>query len=47
MLKPGQCFAAYEWCITESFDPLNQEHQRIKVACINLPLILMFTHRAR
>lgn len=30
VLKPGQCFAAYEWCITESFDPLNQEHQRIK-----------------
>ncbi|KAF9664744.1 hypothetical protein SADUNF_Sadunf16G0049900 [Salix dunnii] len=30
VLKPGQCFAAYEWCITESFDPLNQEHYRIK-----------------
>ncbi|KAF3967463.1 hypothetical protein CMV_008546 [Castanea mollissima] len=30
LLKPGQCFAAYEWCITDSFDPLNQEHQRIK-----------------
>nr|XP_023916352.1 cycloartenol-C-24-methyltransferase-like isoform X2 [Quercus suber]POF05666.1 cycloartenol-c-24-methyltransferase [Quercus suber] len=30
VLKPGQCFAAYEWCITDSFDPLNQEHQRIK-----------------
>ncbi|KAJ6316646.1 hypothetical protein OIU78_019847 [Salix suchowensis] len=30
MLKPRQCFATYEWCITESFDPLNQEHRRIK-----------------
>ncbi|XP_059668413.1 cycloartenol-C-24-methyltransferase-like [Cornus florida] len=30
VLKPGQCFAAYEWCITDSFDPNNQEHQRIK-----------------
>ncbi|XP_007028764.2 PREDICTED: cycloartenol-C-24-methyltransferase isoform X1 [Theobroma cacao] len=30
VLKPGQCFAAYEWCVTNSFDPMNQEHQRIK-----------------
>ncbi|KAJ6345423.1 hypothetical protein OIU78_008149 [Salix suchowensis] len=30
VLKPGQCFAAYEWCMTDSFDPLNQEHQKIK-----------------
>ncbi|KAK0595798.1 hypothetical protein LWI29_010063 [Acer saccharum] len=30
VLKPGQCFAAYEWCITDYFDPMNQEHQRIK-----------------
>ncbi|KAK4839642.1 hypothetical protein QYF36_023660 [Acer negundo] len=30
VLKPGQCFAAYEWCITDYFDPTNQEHQRIK-----------------
>ncbi|KAL7197421.1 hypothetical protein ACSBR2_020039 [Camellia fascicularis] len=30
VLKPGQCFAAYEWCITDSFDPNNEEHQRIK-----------------
>ncbi|KAK2982551.1 hypothetical protein RJ640_008174, partial [Escallonia rubra] len=27
---PGQCFAAYEWCMTDSFDPDNQEHQKIK-----------------
>ncbi|KAJ8747040.1 hypothetical protein K2173_011262 [Erythroxylum novogranatense] len=30
VLKPGQCFAAYEWCMTDSFDPMNEEHQRIK-----------------
>ncbi|KAG6761069.1 hypothetical protein POTOM_034261 [Populus tomentosa] len=30
VLKPGQCFAAYEWCMTDSFDPRNQEHQKIK-----------------
>ncbi|XWS35539.1 hypothetical protein CRYUN_Cryun20dG0005600 [Craigia yunnanensis] len=30
VLKPGQCFAAYEWCMTDSFDPHNQEHQKIK-----------------
>lgn len=30
VLKPGQCFAAYEWCMTNSFDPNNQEHQDIK-----------------
>ncbi|XP_042492312.1 cycloartenol-C-24-methyltransferase-like [Macadamia integrifolia] len=30
VLKPGQCFAAYELCLTDSFDPNNQEHQKIK-----------------
>lgn len=30
VLKPGQRFAAYEWCMTDSFDPHNQEHQKIK-----------------
>ncbi|KAL6125023.1 hypothetical protein ACLB2K_077531 [Fragaria x ananassa] len=30
VLKPGQCFAAYEWCMTDSFDPNNAEHQKIK-----------------
>ncbi|XP_028082983.1 cycloartenol-C-24-methyltransferase-like [Camellia sinensis] len=34
VLKPGQCFTAYEWCITDSFDPNNKEHQRIKVLLI-------------
>ncbi|KAJ0095777.1 hypothetical protein Patl1_17159 [Pistacia atlantica] len=31
VLKPGHCFAAYEWCMTNAFDPQNQEHQKIKV----------------
>ncbi|PQP94840.1 hypothetical protein Pyn_25227 [Prunus yedoensis var. nudiflora] len=30
VLKPGQYFAAYEWCMTYAFDPNNQEHQKIK-----------------
>jgi len=30
VLKPGQCFAAYEWCMTDAFDPDNAEHQKIK-----------------
>lgn len=30
VLKPGQCFAAYEWCMTDSYDPNNMEHQKIK-----------------
>ncbi|CAA2958172.1 cycloartenol-C-24-methyltransferase [Olea europaea subsp. europaea] len=30
VLKPGQCFAAYEWCMTDVFDPNNQEHKKIK-----------------
>ncbi|KAL8142799.1 hypothetical protein V2J09_015831 [Rumex salicifolius] len=30
ILKPGQCFAAYEWCMTDAYDPDNQEHQKIK-----------------
>ncbi|XP_023914352.1 cycloartenol-C-24-methyltransferase [Quercus suber] len=30
VLKPGQYFAAYEWCMTDSFDPNNQEHQKLK-----------------
>lgn len=31
VLKPGQRFAAYEWCMTDAFDPNNQDHQKIKV----------------
>ncbi|KAK6119204.1 hypothetical protein DH2020_047052 [Rehmannia glutinosa] len=30
VLKPGQCFAAYEWCMTDAYDPNNKEHQQIK-----------------
>ena len=30
VLRPGACFAGYEWCLTEDFDPGNAEHVRIK-----------------
>lgn len=30
VLKPGQCFASYELCLTEHFDPRNEKHQKIK-----------------
>ena len=30
VLRPGACFAGYEWCLTEHFDPRNAEHMRIK-----------------
>jgi len=30
VLKPGQLFAVYEWCMTESFNPKSEEHQNIK-----------------
>ena len=30
VLRPGACFAGYEWCLTDDFDPGNPEHQRIK-----------------
>uniref|UniRef100_A0ACD6AEE7 Uncharacterized protein n=1 Tax=Avena sativa TaxID=4498 RepID=A0ACD6AEE7_AVESA len=30
VLKPGQCFAVYEWCITDHYDPSNATHKRIK-----------------
>ena len=30
VLRPGACFAGYEWCLTEDFDPRNAEHLRIK-----------------
>lgn len=29
-MKPGQCFAVYEWCITDHYDPDNATHKRIK-----------------
>ena len=30
LLKPGGCFGAYEYCVTDRFDPQNPRHQRIK-----------------
>ncbi|XP_020697462.1 cycloartenol-C-24-methyltransferase 1-like [Dendrobium catenatum] len=30
VLKPGQCFAAYEWCMTDHYDPNNEIHKKIK-----------------
>ncbi len=30
VLRPGACFTGYDWCLTESFDPQNAEHLRIK-----------------
>ena len=30
VLKPGACFGAYEYCMTDRFDPNNAEHLRIK-----------------
>ena len=30
ILRPGACFAGYDWCITEDFDSQNAEHLRIK-----------------
>jgi len=30
VLKPGQAFAGYEWCLTDAYDPENPVHQQIK-----------------
>ncbi len=30
VLRPGACFAGYEWCLTDIFDPGNAEHRRIE-----------------
>ena len=30
VLRPGGCFAGYEWCLTENFNSHNAEHLRIK-----------------
>jgi len=30
VLKPGQTFACYEWCLTSEYDPQNPEHRRMK-----------------
>jgi len=30
VLRPGGGFAGYDWCLTDSFDPANADHMRIK-----------------
>ena len=30
VLKPGQVFACYEWCLTPKYDPSNELHRLIK-----------------
>ncbi len=30
ILRPGGCFAGYDWCLTGKFDAGNEAHQRIK-----------------
>ena len=30
VLRPGACFAGYDWCLTEDFEPGNAEYVRIK-----------------
>ena len=30
LLRPGGCFAAYEYCLTDRFDADNPDHQRLK-----------------
>ncbi|CAN4080574.1 unnamed protein product [Withania somnifera] len=30
VLKPGQCFAVYEWCMTDSYNPNDAEQKRVK-----------------
>ncbi len=30
VLRPGACFATYEWCLTDVFDPSSPQHLRIK-----------------
>ena len=29
VLKPGGTFGVYEWCMTDTYDPTNQEHRKI------------------
>jgi hypothetical protein len=29
VLKPGSCFAGYEWCATDQYDPTNEEHKKV------------------
>lgn len=29
VLKPGKCFAGYEWCATDAYDPKNPEQKKV------------------
>ncbi|KAG0036134.1 hypothetical protein BGZ82_004651 [Podila clonocystis] len=43
VLKPGGVFACYEWVLTDKYDPINPEHQRIakgiKLGCSLVNLV--------
>jgi sterol 24-C-methyltransferase len=30
VLKPGAIFGGYEWCMTDKYDPKNEEHKKVK-----------------
>lgn len=30
VIKPGACFVVYEWCVTDKYDPKNEEHCRVR-----------------
>ena len=30
VLRPGACFACYEWCLTDVFDPSSAQHMQVK-----------------
>ncbi len=34
VLRPGACFAGYDWCLTEDFDPRDADHVRIRDAIV-------------
>lgn len=34
VLKPGQYFAAYEWALTDSYNPQNEDHKECKVTWV-------------
>lgn len=29
VLKPGRCFAGYEWCATDAYDPTNKQQKEV------------------
>ena len=38
VLKPGGCFAGYEWCATDKYDPSNPEHKSVRARRGRWPL---------